>query len=310
MMSLVLNNKYKPLWIVAASLVLLPLVFHGIGLTLDTATVVVILAMATMGLNMLVGYTGLVSFGHSAWFGIGAYAAGLAQLHWFPDQMWLPMLFSIVFTAVLSLAVGFLILRRRGVYFSLLTLALCALTFAIAFRWTSLTGGEGGLGGIERGTLGPWSLDGHLAYYVVVAVISFIVAYGLLRVVRSPFGHVLVAIRENEQRATFQGYDTNKYKLRTFVLSACITGLAGALLVFLHRLAAAESTTVAFSGELLAMVVIGGMHSFLGPVIGALFYVLFRELFSMYTDNWLLWFGLFFVVFILFSPAGLTSIWE
>ena len=310
MMSLVLNNKYKPLWIVDASLVLLHLVFHGIGLTLDTATVVVILAMATMGLNMLVGYTGLVSFGHSAWFGIGAYAAGLAQLHWFPNQMWLPMLFSIVFTAVLSLAVGFLILRRRGVYFSLLTLALCALTFAIAFRWTSLTGGEGGLGGIERGTLGPWSLDGHLAYYVVVAVISFIVAYGLLRVVRSPFGHVLVAIRENEQRATFQGYDTNKYKLRTFVLSACVTGLAGALLVFLHRLAAAESTTVAFSGELLAMVVIGGMHSFLGPVIGALFYVLFRELFSMYTDNWLLWFGLIFVGFILFSPAGLTSIWE
>ncbi len=127
--------------------------------------------------------------------------------------------------------------------------------------------------------------------------------------VRSPFGHVLVAIRENEQRATFQGYDTDKYKLVAFVLSTVITGLAGALLVFDHRLAAAESTTVAFSGEMLAMVVIGGMRSFLGPALGVLFYILFRELLSIYTDNWLLWFGLIFVGFIIFSPSGLTGIW-
>ena len=308
-MSVFLNPKYRPLWIAAVALVLLPIVFQGIGLTLDTATVVVVLAMAAMGLNLLVGYTGLVSFGHSAWFGIGGYAAALAQLHWFPNQMWLPLLFSLFFTAALALVVGFLILRRRGVYFSLLTLALCALTFAIAFRWTALTGGEGGLGGIERGSFGPWSLDSYLGYYVVVAVIGFGVLYALLRVVRSPFGHVLAAIRENEQRATFQGYDVDKYKLLAFVISAAVTGLAGALLIFLHRLAAAESTTVAFSGEMLAMVVIGGMRSFLGPALGALFFLLFRELFSIYTDNWLLYFGLIFVGFIIYSPSGLTGIW-
>jgi ABC-type branched-subunit amino acid transport system ATPase component len=121
---------------------------------------------------------------------------------------------------------------------------------------------------------------------------------------------VLVAIRENEQRATFQGYDTNRYKLLAFVLSTTVTGLAGALMVFLHRLAAAESTTVAFSGELLAMVVIGGMRSFLGPVLGAIFYLLFRELFSIYTANWLLWFGIVFVGFVLFSPTGLVGIYD
>ncbi|MDZ4073320.1 MAG: branched-chain amino acid ABC transporter ATP-binding protein/permease [Hylemonella sp.] len=308
-MTALLNSKYRPLWVGLAALVLLPLVFQAIGLTLDAATVVVILAMAAMGLNLLVGTTGLVSFGHSAWFGIGGYAAALAQLHWFKDQTVLPFAFSIVFTATLALAVGFLILRRRGVYFSLLTLALCALTFAIAFRWTALTGGEGGLGGIERGSIGPIDLNGHLTYYVFTALIAFGVLYALLRVVRSPFGHVLVAIRENEQRATFQGYDIDKYKLLAFVISATITGLAGALVVFLHRLAAAESTTVAFSGELLAMVVIGGMRSFLGPALGALFFLLFRELFSIYTDNWLLYFGLIFVAFIIFSPAGLTGIW-
>ncbi|MBW0172499.1 MAG: ATP-binding cassette domain-containing protein [Hydrogenophaga sp.] len=304
-----LTSKHRALWIGAVGLVALPLVFQAIGLTLDSATVVVILAVAAMGLNLLVGYTGLVSFGHAAWFGIGGYAAGLAQLHWFKNQMLLPMLFSVLFTATLSLVIGFLILRRRGVYFSLLTLALCALTFAISFRWTSLTGGEGGLGGIERATFGPIDLNGHLSYYVFAALIGFAVLVLLHRVVRSPFGHVLVAIRENQQRATFQGYNVERYKLVAFVLSATVTGLAGSLMVFLHRLAAAESTAVHFSGELLAMVVIGGMHSFLGPALGAVFFLLFRELFSMWTDNWLLWFGLIFVGFIIFSPSGLTGIW-
>ncbi|MER1968456.1 branched-chain amino acid ABC transporter ATP-binding protein/permease [Castellaniella sp. GW247-6E4] len=304
-----MNRKYQPLWIGVLCLILLPVAFQGIGLTLDSATLVVILAMAAMGLNLLVGYTGLVSFGHSAWFGIGGYAAALAQLHWFPGQILMPILCSIAFTALVSLVTGFLILRRRGVYFALLTLALCALTFAIAFRWTSVTGGEGGLGGLQRGAIGPIDLDDYVAYYILTAAVATLVLYALLRITRSPFGHVLVAIRENQLRATFQGYGTGYYKLVAFVLSACITGLAGALLVFLHHLAAAESTTVAFSGEMLAMVVIGGMHSLLGPALGALFYLLFRELFSIYTDNWLLWFGLIFMAFVLFSPDGLTGIW-
>jgi ABC-type branched-subunit amino acid transport system ATPase component/ABC-type branched-subunit amino acid transport system permease subunit len=303
------NARMQPLLVAAIGLVALPFAMRAIGLTLDTAIVVVVLCMATMGLNLLVGYTGLVSFGHSAWFGIGGYAAAIAQLRWFPGQFVAPVLFSVAFTATLALVVGFLILRRRGVYFSLLTLALCALTFAIAFRWTSLTGGEGGLGGIVRGKLGPVDLDSDVTYYVLVALVGFAVTYALLRIVRSPFGHVLVAIRENEQRAMFQGYDTDRYKLGAFVLSTVVTGLAGALLVFDHRFAAAESTTVAFSGELLAMVVIGGMRSFQGPVLGVLFYILFREFFSIWTDNWLLWFGLIFVGFILFSPTGLTGIW-
>ena len=137
---------------------------------------------------------------------------------------------SMVFVAVLSAVVGFLILRRRGVYFSLLTLALAALTYTIAFRWTAVTGGEDGLGGLERGSLGPINLDDALAYYVFVALIGLGVLYVLLRVTRSPFGHVLVAIRENQQRATFQGYPVERYKLAAFVLSAVVTGLAGALL--------------------------------------------------------------------------------
>src|ERR1700724_269691 len=197
-----------------------------------------------------------------------------------------------IFVAILSAAAGVIILRRRGVYFSLLTLALAALTYTIAFRWSEVTGGEDGLGGLKRGSIGPFSLDNSLAYYIVVALIGLGVLYMLLRLVRSPFGHVLVAIRENQLRATFQGYPIERYKLVAFVLSAAANALAGALLGFQNYLVAADATSVVLSGELVAMVVIGGMHHILGPAIGVLFYILFRELFSIWTANWLLWFVL------------------
>jgi ABC-type branched-subunit amino acid transport system ATPase component/ABC-type branched-subunit amino acid transport system permease subunit len=304
------HSKYWPLWIAAVALIVLPFVMRVFGLSVNTASMVVILAIATMALNLCVGYTGLVSFGHSTWFGIGAYAAGLIQLNWFHNQIWLPILLSTVVVAAMSTVAGILILRRRGVYFSLLTLALAALTYTVAFRWTEVTGGEDGLSGLKRGAIGPISLDEGLAFYIVVALIGLCVLYVLLRVVRSPFGHVLVAIRENQLRATFQGYPIDRYKLAVFVLSAVVTGVAGALLGFQTYLVSAEAVSVPFSGELLAMVVIGGMHHILGPALGALFFILFRELFSIWTQNWLLWFGLVFVGFVLFSPSGLVGIWS
>lgn len=305
-----MSQKYQPIWIAALAMLIVPFLLQAMGLTLTSSTDVVIFAIAAMGLNLLVGYTGLTSFGHGAWFGIGAYAAALIQKYWFPGQIVLPFVMGVLFVALLALVVGFLILRRRGVYFSLLTLALSALTFAIAFRWTAFTGGESGLGGVVRPALGPINLDAPMPFHIAVSVIGLAVVYLLLRVIRSPFGHTMVAIRENEQRATFQGYNTTHYKLAMFVLSASVTGLAGALLAFHHRFASAEPTSVAFSGELLAMVVMGGMRSFLGPALGALFYILFREFLSIWTDNWLLWFGLAFVGFILFSPTGLVGIWS
>jgi branched-chain amino acid transport system ATP-binding protein len=302
--------KYRPLLAGGLGLLLLPFVMPLLGLTVNTASVIVILAIAALGLNMMMGFTGLISFGHSAWFGIGSYAAALAQRHWFPEQIILPALFAMAFVGALSALVGVLILRRRGVYFALMTLALAALTYTVAFRWTAVTGGEDGLGGLQRGTLGPVNLDDPAAYYAFVAVIAFAVLYMLLRIIRSPFGHVLVAIRENQQRATFQGYPVDRYKLAVFVLSAAVTALAGSLSGFQHYIVSAESVSVAFSGQLLAMVVIGGMRSFLGPALGVVFFILFRELFSIWTGDWLFWFGLIFVGFVLYSPGGLIGIWE
>jgi len=310
MMTASLTQKYRPLLLASLALIALPFVLRALGLSLNTGTMVVILAIAAVGLNLCVGYTGLVSFGHATWFGIGAYAAGLIQLHWFGGEIWLPLLLSMAFVALVSAAAGLIILRRRGVYFSLLTLALAALTYTVAFRWSEVTGGEDGLGGLQRGRIGTLSLDNALTFYVTVALIGLAVLYALLRLSRSPFGHVLVAIRENQLRATFQGYPVERYKLVVFVISAVVTGLAGALLAFQTYLVSAEAVSVPFSGELLAMVVIGGMRSMLGPALGALFFILFRELFSIWTPNWLLWFGLIFVGFVIYSPDGLIGIWR
>ncbi len=303
-------RKYRQLLVATLAVIALPFVLAAMGLSHNTGTMIVALAIAAMGLNLCIGYTGLVSFGHGTWFGIGAYAAGLIQLNWFPGQIWLPLLLSTIVVAAASAFVGAVILRRRGVYFSLLTLALSALAYTTAFRWTGLTGGEDGLGGLKRGSVAGFNLDNALYYYIVVAVLCLGVLFLLLRLVRSPFGHVLMAIRENELRARFQGYPVERYKLGVFVISAVVTGFAGALIGFQNYLVSAEAVSVPFSGELLAVVVIGGMHSMLGPALGALFFILFRELLSIWTPNWLLWFGLLFVAFVLYSPGGLVGIWS
>jgi ABC-type branched-subunit amino acid transport system ATPase component/ABC-type branched-subunit amino acid transport system permease subunit len=303
-----LAARYRPLLLAALAMVLLPFALRALGLSLNTGIAVVALSIAAMGLNLCIGYTGLVSFGHSTWFGLGAYAAGLMQLHWFSGEIWLPLLLSMIVVALASLVAGFVILRRRGVYFSLLTLALAALTYTTAFRWSEVTGGEDGLGGLKRGSLGAFSLDDAMTYYIVVAIIALAVLFFLLRLTRSPFGHVLVAIRENQLRATFQGYPVDRYKLAVFVISAVVTALAGGLIAFQNYLVSAEAVSVPFAGELLAMVVIGGMRSMLGPALGALFFILFRELLSIWTPNWLLWFGLIFMGFVMYSPSGLIGI--
>ena len=301
------RRPWAPLLAVAAALLLLPVVLPAAGLTVTSATEVVIFAIACMALNILVGHTGLVSFGHGAWFGLGAYAAGLIQRHWLPGGFIGPVLLALLLVAVLAAVFGALILRRRGVYFALLTLALSAMLYVIAFRWTEVTGGEDGLGGIVRPTWFGVAFDDRLPYYCLVAAVAMLVTWVLWRFHRSPVGSVMVAIRENEERARFLGYDTDRYKLLAFVFSATVTGLAGILLLFNNRMTSADPIGVPFSGELLAMVVIGGMRSFLGPALGALFFVLFRDYLSSITPDWLFYFGLLFVLFIVFSPSGLVG---
>ncbi|MFO1165557.1 MAG: ATP-binding cassette domain-containing protein, partial [Paracoccus sp. (in: a-proteobacteria)] len=302
------NSRVHPLLIALVAAAILPWLMGLAGLTTTSATEVVIFALACMGLNLLAGYTGLVSFGHGAWFGLGAYIAALVALALPGDALILPLVVAVGLSAAIATGFGWLMLRRRGVYFSLMTLALSALGFTIAFRWTSVTGGENGLGGVERPVLLGIDLNDNMNFYLLVALIALLAAGLMWRFVNSPLGHVLEAIRENETRATALGYDTQRYKLAAFVLSASITALAGVLLLYKNRLTSAEPMSIVFSGELLAMTVIGGMRGFLGPALGAVFYILFREYLSIYTENWLLWFGLVFMGFVLFARDGLVGI--
>src|ERR1044071_1107249 len=181
--------KYRPLLIALVGLIALPFVLLTAGLTLITATDVVIFAIACMRLNILVGHTGLVSFGHGAFFGLAAYAAALVQRHWFPGDIAVSTLVAILLVAIFAWLAGFLILRRRGVYFSLLTLALSAMLFAIAFRWTAVTGGESGLGGVVRPAVLGLDLSHPWVYYWVVAAIGFLTVCLLWRFHRAPLGH-------------------------------------------------------------------------------------------------------------------------
>jgi len=299
-----------PLLIAAIALAVLPFFTHAIGLTHGIATEIALFAMVGLGFNLLLGYTGLLSFGHGLFFGFAAYTTALVQIHWFKGSLLMPLLIGVVATALLGVAVGFLVLRRRGVYFSLLTLAFTALGFSIAFRWTDVTGGESGLRGISRPSVFGLDLDHQLVFYYFCAAIVFAVALVMWRVVNSPFGSVLVAIREREQRTSFAGYPVQRYRLAAFVISTIVVGVGGSLFTFLKLFAAADPVHPNFSGEILAMAIIGGSRSFMGPPLGAAFYILFKEILSGYTASWLFWFGLLFMAFILFSPTGLVGLWQ
>jgi ABC-type branched-subunit amino acid transport system ATPase component/ABC-type branched-subunit amino acid transport system permease subunit len=299
-----------PLFVLAAALALLPLFTRALGLPISIASEIALFALVGLGFNLLLGYTGLLSFGHGAFFGLAAYAAALFQIHLAPGAFVLPIVFAVALAALAGLVIGFLVLRRRGVYFSLLTLAFTAMVFYIVYRWTSFTGGENGLGGIRRPDVLGIDLDDQNTFYILIALVVFVAAVLIWRVVRSPFGHVLVAIRENEQRALFVGYPVRRYKLIAFVLSTTALGLAGSLSAYLHYFVSADRVHVVFSGEILAMTVIGGMGNFLGPPLGALFFILFREILTQYTAAWQFYFGLLFMGFILFSPMGLIGLGE
>src|SRR5437870_4129204 len=248
----------------------LPLLMGAVQSTVSLATEIVIFSLLAIAYNLLMGYTGLVSFGHSAFFVIGGYAAGLAQLH-LARGMVVPLVVGVLGATLAGAGIGFLLMRKRGVYFSLLTLAFTQMFFYLVYGATAVTGGENGLGGIERFPLaaGPLRLDlgDKRAYYYATAVLAAGAIFLLWRVVHSPFGRVLEAIRENEARASFVGYDVKRYKLTAFVVSCAFSGLAGTLYTFLLNFAYPESLHVTLAGEIAAMTLVGGMRSFVGPAV-------------------------------------------
>ena len=302
-----------PLTWLSVWFLVLPLLMGAVQSTVSLATEIVIFSLLAIAYNLLMGYTGLVSFGHSAFFGIGGYAAGLAQLH-LAKGMVVPFVAGVAGAALAGAVIGFLLMRKRGVYFSLLTLAFTQMFFYIVYGATTVTGGENGLGGIERFPLvaGPLRLDlgDKRAYYYASAGLAAGAIYLLWRVVHSPFGRVLEAIRENEPRASFVGYDVKRYKLTAFVVSCAFSGLAGVLYTFLLNFAYPESLHVTMAGEIVAMTLVGGMRSFVGPAVGAAVFVFMRDTLSSWTENWLVYFGVIFIAFVMFSPNGIVGVFQ
>ena len=294
---------FHPIVVAGIVLAVLPFVLPRLGSTSSLATEIAIYALYGLGFNLLLGYTGLVSFGASAFFGAASYAAGIAVLHLF-NNMYLAIIFGTITATVLGLVIGILILRRRGIYFSLLTLAFTQLLYEIAFKWTEVTGGENGLQGISR-----TSLTSPLEYHYFVLAVVLCGMYAVWRIVHSPFGRVLQAIRDNEQRVQCLGYDTQRYKLGAFVLSSAVIGLGGSLLTFLIQSVYADNLNWQHAGDPVMMTILGGIHHFLGSTWGAIIFLVLSDQLSSLTEHWWLFFGAILIAFILLSPEGVSGIW-
>jgi len=285
------------------------LVKHVFGRTVLLSIEILVFALVGLGFNMLLGYTGLLSFGHGMFVGMGAYAASLFQIHFFSDSLIMPVVLGTAMSTLVGVVVGYLVMRKRGVYFSLLTLAFTQLFFYVCFRWTTLTGGENGLAGITRPErFMGLDLNNDYIFYYVVMIVMVACTVIIRKILNSPFGRVLQAIRDNEVRASCVGYNTKKYKHIVVIISAFFCGIAGSFYAFLLYFAFPEIFFVMFSGDIVAMTIVGGMRNFFGPIVGGAIFVLFKDILSSITKNWMVFFGIIFMAFILFSPNGVVGV--
>lgn len=273
------------------------------------ATQVLIYGLYALGFNLLYGYTGLLSFGHAAYFGLGAYGTGVALAKLKVASLWGGLAIGLLTAGAGAAIVGFLCLRRRGIYFALLTLAFAQLLYFIGFHLADVTGGDDGLRGIPSLPLRlpglTISLDSPLAlYYFCLALVGLALA-GLKRILESPFGAVLQAIRENTDRASACGYDVNRVKHLSFVFSGLFAGLAGALSAVYLRIVPIESLYWTTSGQAVIMTLLGGAGTFFGPFVGAAVFLVLEDILSVFTESWPLIIGAIFMGFVLFLPKGI-----
>ncbi len=275
-------------------------------------TELLILGLFALSVDIIMGYTGLVSLGPAAFFGIGAYAGALTLLK-LANSIWLALAIVLMLSWVVAWLIGYLSIRIRGVYFAMLTLAFAEMFHELAFNWHSFTGGSDGLTGVPRPEIGipPYvlSLGNPYAFFYFVLGVVIVVYYACVRLVNSPFGRVLQAIRDNEERAEFIGYDIRIFKRRSFVISGIIGGLSGSLFALL-RFVDPDVLHWFISAEALVMNLFGGMGTLYGPIIGAIVFLFSKDLISSYTEHWRLILGVIFVGFVLYSPRGIVGLYD
>jgi branched-chain amino acid transport system permease protein len=298
-------------WVAFASV---PLWIEKVGLYQYLGVEILIFALYALAYNLVLGHAGLPSFGHGAFFGVGAYAFGLAQFN-IAANLWICLAAAIGASAIAGALVALFISHRRGIYYALMTIAFGQIFWFVAVKVHRLTGGEDGLLKIERlpATLGVTSFDlkTNVAFYYFVLAVFMAVSFLLWRIVHSPFGRVVKAIKQNETRARFIGYDVWRFKAAILVISAALSGLAGGLFSMAQASAFPDVMSLHYSGYVVMMTLVGGgLVSFWGPVIGAVAFFLARDIIGAVTTGWMLWFGLSFVVLVLFKPEGIAGIYQ
>ena len=289
---------------VLAFLLVFPLIMPYSALAVN----VLIFGLFAVGLNVLFGYTGLLSFGHAAFLGVGGYLTGISMLS-FGLPWWTALPIGVAASALVGLVMGWLAIRSRGIYFSMVTLALAQCVYFIFYKAERWTGGENGLRGIkvEPVQMGSWTFDllnPLTKYYFVLACVALALWF-VSRLLASPFGAVMETIRENEKRAAACGYDVARSKLVAFVLSASICGLAGGLRALHLSIVPIDSLHYLTSGQAIMMCLLGGMGTFFGPFVGAAAFLLIEEGATNFTKHWQLVTGVVFIVFVLFFPKGI-----
>ena len=286
-------------------LILLPacVTSYGTGLV----TEVLIYSIAAMSLDLLMGYTGLVSFGHAAFFGLGAYATVVLNVH-LGINAWITAGLGILLAATSAFVIGFFCVRMKGAAFLMLTLAFAQLIYSIAVKWRDVTGGSDGLGGLVKPSILGWSTaDTNIMYFVVLS--SFVLAFLMLkRLIESPLGHGFVGIRENEIRMRAMGYATQRFKLLSFTIAGGVGGAAGSLYALYNGFVSPEALAWSTSGNLLLMVVLGGAGSLIGPAFGAAVFLLMKNIVSSHSEHWLMFVGVIFVSCVMFFRQGIYGI--
>lgn len=272
-------------------------------------TEVLILGLFAASFNLVFGYTGMLSFGHAAFFGVGSYATALVLIHL--EWPFIACLFvSLGAGALLALVIGFLSVRLNEVYFAMLTLAFGMMIFAIAYQWRSVTNGSDGLAGFMLNSFGL-GLDLTLAdpavYYQVVLAVVGIAALVLYTICRSSFGMILKAIRQNPERVSFAGLNVRTYRLVAFVIAGAFAGLAGGLMAPFLRVASPELVHWSMSAEPVLMSILGGTGYFLGPFVGSAVFVLLETLISSVTESWMLVLGIILALMVIFFRRGLLG---
>lgn len=292
----------------AVVLALIALPAAGSRFAVTTATEILVFAVFAMSLDLLVGYAGLVSLGHAAFFGIAAYAVALLGTRGVADLV-VTLPAGIAAGSAAAAIAGLLALRTTGVYFLMLTLAFAQMAFAVAHQWASLTGGTNGLSGIPRPGVPGLDLTGAVPFYYAVLVLAGLTAGALARIAASPFGAALAGVRENESRMRAMGYDTFRLKLAAFVIAGAAASVSGVLYAYYNGFVSPDALYWTTSGQVLVMVLLGGAGTLAGPAAGAAAVLLLQNFASSYTERWTLILGAAFILVVLAAPRGLAGLW-